>query len=108
MKISDATLAWTPDRPEYSAGMRGKCRLFPATAGEADIAPFACKAGRFDARAQDQRSEVREAYVMMVALMMSQRDGLDVGSVHRFFLEHIDEYREACAPELLEAHSRTF
>jgi hypothetical protein len=106
MRISDCTIAWTPIAEKYPAGFRGKVRLFPAGTPEADIAPFACRAGRFDARAQDPRREVRDAYTLMIALMMSKRDGLDVGSVHRFFLEHIDEYREACAPELLEAHSQ--
>jgi hypothetical protein len=106
MKITDCTIAWTPDRPEYPAGMRAKCRIFPGGAPQADLAPFPCQAGRFDARAQDPRPEVREAYVLAIALMMSERDGLDVGLVHRFFLQHIDEYREACAPELLEAYSQ--
>jgi hypothetical protein len=100
MKISDVTVAWTPDRPEYPPGFRGKLRFLPMGTGEADIALFACKAGRFDARAQDPRRETREAYVMMIALMMTQRDGLDVASVHKLLLQ-IEEYRSGCAPELL-------
>src|SRR3977135_2104112 len=100
MKISECVIAWTPMDERYPAGMRGKLRVYPASAGEADLAPFACKAGRFDARAQDPRREVREAYVMMIALMATQRDGLDVASVHQLMLQ-VEEYRSGCAPELL-------
>lgn len=103
MKIADCFICWTPNADSYPAGFRGKIRCFSAGTAHADMAPFACHAGRFDARAQDPRPEVRQAYVLMVALMMSERDGLNAGAVHRFMLEHVDEYREACAPELLDA-----
>jgi hypothetical protein len=102
MKIADCFICWTPVAEKYPSGFRGKIRLFQAGTAHVDMAPFACKAGRFDARAQDPRPEIRQAYVLMIALMMSERDGLNVASVHRFFLEHIDEYAAACAPELLE------
>jgi hypothetical protein len=101
VKISDCTICWTPVSEEYPSGFRGKVRLFPAGTAPADMAPFACRAGRFDARAQDPRPEVRGAYVLMVALMMTERDGLDVGLVHRWMLENVDEYAAACAPDLL-------
>jgi hypothetical protein len=100
MKISECVIAWTPMDERYPAGMRGKLRLFSATAGQDEMTPFPCRAGRFDARAQDPRREAREAYVMMVALMATQRDGLDVASVHQLLLQ-IEEYRSGCAPELL-------
>jgi hypothetical protein len=102
VKISDCTICWTPNSERYPVGFRAKVRIFSAGTPDPEMAPFACRAGRFDARAQDPRAEVRGAYVLAIALMMTERDGLDVEAVHRFLVDHIEEYRSACAPELLE------
>jgi hypothetical protein len=102
VKLSEVVICWTPDRPEYQAGMRGKARIFSATAGRDDVGPFPCRAGHVDPRAHEPRLELREAYVMGIANVMSQRDGLEVSLVHRLLLR-IDEYRSGCAPELLNA-----
>ena len=100
MKISEAVICWTPDRTDFASGMRGKARIFPASTGVDEMAPFARRAGRSDARAHDARLEVRQAYCLMIAFAMSERDGLDPVGVHQLMLG-IEEYAAGCAPELL-------
>jgi len=103
MKMSDAMICWTPNRPEYASGMRGKARIFAAVAAGVDeMTPFPRRAGRTDARAHDPRPEVRQTYALMLAFVMSERDGLDPATVHQTMLA-IDEYRDGCAQELLQA-----
>ena len=64
------------------------------------MTPFPRRAGRCDARAQDVRLEVRQAYALMIAFALSERDGIDRAVVHDTMLQ-IDEYASGCAPELL-------
>src|SRR5438045_2741210 len=99
MKLSDAMICWTPQRPEYASGMRGKARIFPVTAGVDEMAPFPCRAGRTDRRAHDPRLEVRQTYALMLAFVMHERDGLDLNVVRQLMLS-IDEYASGCAEEL--------
>jgi hypothetical protein len=106
VKLSDSIIAWTPARGGYPAGFRGKCRLFPGTTCAEDTAPFAHRAGRADPRAHDARLEVRQAYALMLAFAMSERDGLDVAAVHAVMLG-VDEYRAGCAPELLSEGAKS-
>ena len=107
MKISDCFICWTPDRPEFPAGFRGKCRLFPAGTAVADMKLFACAAGRFDDRAQDPRREVREAYVLEASFTMTERHGLDRASVNQLLLQ-VEEY-ESAVREMLDAqHSEEY
>jgi hypothetical protein len=108
MKISDVIVAFTPNRPEYPSGFRGKMRIFPAGTAEADLAPFAERGGRPNPRAHDSRREVREAYAVGLGNLMMCRDGLDPQTVHEALLV-IDEYRsghafEAEHPEHSEEH----
>jgi hypothetical protein len=99
MKLSEVTIAWTPNRETFPAGFRGKVRIFQGAAVD-EAAPFARRAGRCDSRALDGRIEVRQAYALMIAFAMSERDGLDVLTVHRAMLG-IEEYVAGCAQEVL-------
>ncbi|MGB9331493.1 MAG: hypothetical protein WCB10_12060 [Steroidobacteraceae bacterium] len=101
MRIGDVTLCWSANREEVPAGFRGKLRIFPAGTAEADLAPFAHRGGRTDPRAHDPRRENREAYVVALATMLVDRDGLDFRTVHQAMLA-VEEYATGCAPELLE------
>lgn len=99
MKLADCYICWTPLADSYPVGMRGKARLF-RQAGPDDLRPFVCRAGRNDARAHDPRLERRQTYALAVAMIMTVRDGLDVGDVHGLMLG-IDEYASGSCPELV-------
>jgi hypothetical protein len=99
VRISDATICWTPNCERYPAGFRGKARIFPSSARPDEITPFARRGGHADPRAHDPRLEVRQAYALMIAMAMSERDGLDLASVHQLMLS-IEEYASGCAEEL--------
>jgi len=102
LSIADVFVCWTPDRDGYPAGFRGKARIFPAGTAEADLAPFAYRAGHCDSVAHDPRLEVRQAHCLRASVCMTQRDGLDVDVVHRLWTG-ITEYRSALADDLAEA-----
>jgi hypothetical protein len=99
MRIAECIVCWTPDRPEYQAGMRGKARVFPAHTPRADTAPFACWGGHVHADAHDPRLAVRHAYVLRLAGTMTHQDGLTPESVHQL-LGEVEEYRSMCCDEL--------
>jgi hypothetical protein len=100
VKISEATICWTPNLPKYPSGMRGKARIFPVTAGMDEMKPFPCRAGRSDPRAHDPRLELRQTFALMIAMIMTERDGLGLNVVHQLMLS-IDEYASGCAEDLL-------
>lgn len=103
MKIGEVVICWTPNTSEFPAGFRGKARIFtPTMTTQEAIAPFARRAGKIDPRAHDSREEVRQAYALMIAIAMSERDGLDLARVHQLMLS-IDEYASGCAEELPQA-----
>jgi hypothetical protein len=105
MKINECFVCWTPNGPQWPEGMRGKVRLFPASAGEADLAAFPFKHGKCHPWAHDPRRETREVYALGVAILLIDRDNLDLATVHQLMLQ-IDEYQTGCAPELLEPRSQ--
>jgi hypothetical protein len=107
MKISDAVIVWTPNCEQYPTGFRGKAIIFPASARPDEITPFARRAGRADPRAHDPRLEVRQAYALMIAMVMSERDGLDLASVHQLMLT-IEEYASGCAEDLPSDPTKEF
>jgi hypothetical protein len=99
VKISEATVCWTPNRPEYPSGMRGKARIFATTAGTDEMTPFVRRAGRSDPRAHDPSLERRQTYALMIAFVMHQRDDLDIAAVHKLMLS-IDEYASGSTEDL--------
>jgi hypothetical protein len=100
MKLNECTICWTPNRAEFPSGMRGKVRLFATTAGASEMAVFPCRVRHTEARANDPRREIREAYALGIAFILYERDRLDVSYVHQTMLA-IEEYRSGCASELL-------
>jgi hypothetical protein len=78
MKISHATIVWTPNRPGFPIGFRGKARIFAthgADHGDEHIAAFARSAGRSDERSHGPL-EVRQDLCREIALEM-KRDGVN-------------------------------
>jgi hypothetical protein len=76
--ISEVTICWTPNRPEFPKPTRGKYAIFPASALEDEMACFARRAGRHDVRAQDSRLEVQALYVTYILYQMTELDGVVV------------------------------
>jgi hypothetical protein len=107
MRIGDAMICWTPNRPEYPSGMRGKARIFESTAGADEMTPFPCRAGRTDPRAHDPRLEARQTWSLQIAFVMHERDGLSVATVHKLMLG-IDEYASGCAEDLPNDPTKEF
>jgi predicted RNase H-like nuclease len=80
MRMSEVTICWTPNRPEFSSAMRGKYAVFPASACEAELSVFAHRAGRHDIRAQDPRLEVQALYATYIFYQMTELDGVVVSA----------------------------
>ena len=96
--LQETYIAWTS--PWSKLATRGECRLFSDGVSQADLQRYAHIAGRQDKRAWHPNPDTRRAYVMGVAFIMSQVDGLDLATVHALLLS-IREYQEGCAEEVL-------
>lgn len=105
MKLADCIIVWTPDRPEYATGMRGKARLFPAHTPPEHVAPFPCRAGQVHPWAHDQRLAVRHDYLLSVYATMVFRDGLPKQLV-RELLCGVEEFHSLMADRLTWRRAR--
>jgi hypothetical protein len=85
MRLSEVTICWTPNRPEFSSAMRGQYAIFPASAREDEMALFARRAGRHDIRAQDPRLEVQALYATYIFYQMTELDGVVVSAENLFW-----------------------
>ena len=78
MRLTEVTICWTPNRPEFPSATRGKYAVFPAASREDVLSAYARRSDPNDARARDRDPRKQALYMTYIFYQMTQLDKVAV------------------------------